>query len=633
MPDSRKNIKKGDTGSRTVKTKSQPPTDGARTTPGTSSTRLSRSNLKTVGSSEKGERKERAPREPRGGGGGKVKVKLSLKFAVCIIVIVVSLLLLMGIIISSNTRSSVEDQIERRGYVALKMAIASGEEYVLQYALGIHEYNSTIRPLSQEARQLKEEIEKGGASEERREYYKQLGDRQNEVQKKWDENKGSIVGRFNRRFEQAIQDDKGKEHGGLLNVIVSIDRYGAIQAKEALTLEGDSYEYSADPTVTLKKGFITQKDGKSVSAWSFIKKFKTVDPRGGQELEATAIAVLSAERIQEIKSQINSSIIYIIFFGLILGVVAALFLANLITKPISQLVSDIEIVARGSLDHRTLARSNDEIGLLAHTFDVMTRNLNLAHKAEVENRAREHELGIAQEIQANLLPKKIPQIPGYDLGCFYLPSKEVGGDYYDYIQIDEQHLGLIVADVSGKGIPGSMVMTMARSLIRYEAQNNLDPVDTFIKVNRILAQDIRRGMFVTAMYLIMNTHTGRIKVASAGHNPMAIFRDRTKKVEEINPNGIALGFDKGPIFERTIKMEEIKLEKGDRLALYTDGVVEAMSPENEEFGEEKFYQLCELHSHLTSSQYINLIVKALEKHKGEAPQSDDITISTVKMLK
>ena len=538
----------------------------------------------------------------------------------------------MGIIVGSNTQSTLIDQIEKRGYAALKVSLASGEEYVYQYAIGSQEYKEAITPLRIEAKVIKDKQDGGGKlTEEERARYDELVLKQKEVQAIWDQKK-KVEDRCNLRFEQAVRDDKGKEHGAILNVIVLVEGYGSIQAKKATIIEGQSFEYSQDASVTIKKGSLTTESGRT-PAWSFIKNFTMPNPKGGADLKGQAITVLSSEKIDEVKSQNNMSIITVIFVGLLVGIVVALFFATLITKPIGQLVSDIEMVAKGDLEHRTVVRSNDEIGLLAHTFDVMTRNLNMAHKSEVENRAREHELGIAQEIQANLLPKKIPQLAGYDLGCFYLPSKEVGGDYYDYIQIDEHHLGLIVADVSGKGIPGSMVMTMTRSLIRYEAQNNLDPVDTFIKVNRILAQDIRRGMFVTALYVILDTRSGKMKIASAGHNPMVVFRDKTKKVEEINPNGIALGFDKGPIFERTIKMEEMQLFKGDRLALYTDGVVEAMSPDNEEFGEEKFYQLCELHSHLTSNQYINLVVKELEKHRAEAQQSDDITISTLKLLK
>lgn len=643
MPEGKKIVPKSNPASKVKKEEASPKEEtpsGGPKAPASKVNRTTQKKLKTASgeksaekSTEKSERSSREPREPRGGGGGKVKFKLSIKFAICIIVILTMMLLVMGIIVGSNTQSILIDQIEKRGYAALKVCIASGEEYVLQFAIGIKDYNDTISSVVSELKSIKERQDKGEKlSEEDRARFEQLSAKQSEIRSVWETKKNDLMNRFNKRFEKAVADDNGKDHGALFNVIVNIEGYGGIQAKKAFDIGGQKYEYSQDASVEITKGTLTTESGK-IPAWSFIKYFTMPNPKGGADLKGQAITVLSSEKIDEVKSQNNMSIATVILAGLVVGIGVAFFFSAFITKPISQLVSDIEMVAKGNLEHRTLVRSNDEIGLLAHTFDVMTRNLNMAHKSEVENRAREHELGIAQEIQANLLPKKIPQIAGYDLGCFYLPSKEVGGDYYDYIQIDENHLGLIVADVSGKGVPGSMVMTMARSLIRYEAQNNLDPVDTFIKVNRILAQDIRRGMFVTAMYLILDTRTGKMKVASAGHNPMVVFRDKTKKVEEINPNGIALGFDKGPIFERTIKAEELQLFKGDRLALYTDGVVEAMSPDNEEFGEEKFYQLCELHSHLTSSQYINLIVKELDKHRADAQQSDDITISTLKLLK
>jgi serine phosphatase RsbU (regulator of sigma subunit) len=583
------------------------------------------------GGSSGGSVRERT-RESRGGG-EKFKVKLFMKFVLAISALLIVLLFVTGIVIGSTARSTTESEIEKRGYACLKMVIAVGEEFVYQSALALNEYQNKIRPNNEELGKLKKICDSNPSDKEsvaefdrKKEYGKQLN-------QEYEKQKKEIIGRFNYYLKKSMETDQQTPHGTMNNAFVTTDNYGRIEYVGATDIQGDNTYFPLDQSCVINKGYLTLQSGKTVRAWSFVKDFSFKNPIGGKDLGAQAIVVLSADRIDEIRSEITSTTFIVIIFGVIVGIGFAFFLSTRITRPISQLVNDITIVSKGNLEHRTTSNSNDEIGLLAYTFDVMTKNLKLAYNAEIENRAREHELGIAQEIQANLLPKKIPQLDGYDMGCFYLPSKEVGGDYYDYIQIDDQHLGIIVADVSGKGIPGSMVMTMARSLIRYEAQNNLDPVDTFIKVNRILARDIRRGMFVTAMYMILNIQKHTFRVASAGHNPMVIFRDRTKKIEEINPNGIALGFDKGPIFERTIKEETLQLFPGDRLALYTDGVVEAMSPENEEFGEDKFYKLCELNSHLTSSQYINIIVKALEKHRLDAAQSDDITISTLKLLK
>jgi sigma-B regulation protein RsbU (phosphoserine phosphatase) len=210
----------------------------------------------------------------------------------------------------------------------------------------------------------------------------------------------------------------------------------------------------------------------------------------------------------------------------------------------------------------------------------------------------------------------------------------VGGDYYDFIQIDEDHEGIIVADVSGKGIPGSLVMTMARAFIRMEAERsrNTSPSDTLIRTNRMLAQDIKKGMFVTGLYAIINKKTRELRVASAGHNPMLVWRAASNQVELVNPNGIALGFDKGPVFERSIKEERVSLDHGDRIVMYTDGTVEAMDAANKEFGDEPFQALVRDLAPRDSNQMLNLLVKALDDHRGKAPQSDDITIVTLRYL-
>jgi sigma-B regulation protein RsbU (phosphoserine phosphatase) len=298
-----------------------------------------------------------------------------------------------------------------------------------------------------------------------------------------------------------------------------------------------------------------------------------------------------------------------------------------------QLLTDISIVSEGHLNHKTMPHSTDEIGVLARSFNAMTKRLKIAMEQELKAREIEHELNIAHEIQSNLLPKRIPRLGGYDIGAFYRPSKEVGGDYYDFIDFeDKRHWGIIAADVSGKGIPGSLVMTMAKALISIEAKRNLSTAQTLKNVNRELAKHIRRGMFVTCMYIILDAQSGKILVSSAGHNPLVIWRQKTGKYELVNPNGIALGFDKGPIFEKTIKQEAHQLYPGDRIVTYTDGVVEAMSPGGKEFGDKRFYELVCKIARQTSHEFVNEVVRTLEQHQATAEQHDDITIVTVRLL-
>jgi serine phosphatase RsbU (regulator of sigma subunit) len=344
--------------------------------------------------------------------------------------------------------------------------------------------------------------------------------------------------------------------------------------------------------------------------------------------------ILSLARINEARGALKSSILLPVLVSILAGIGIAVWIGTLITNPIKTLMRDMNEVSNGNLDHKTVARSNDEVGMLAATFGRMTEALRAAHDQEIQSKALEHDLSIAAEIQSNLVPKRMLKIPGYDISAYYRPSKEVGGDYYDFIQVDEEHEGIIVADVSGKGVPGSMVMTMARAFIREEAarSRNTSPADTLMKANRLLAQDIKKGMFVTALYCILNKRTNELRVASAGHNPLVVWRAASNQVQLVNPNGIALGFDKGPVFERTVKDEVIVLGHGDRIVSFTDGTVEAMNARNQEFGDERFYTLIRDLAPRDSNQLLNLIVKELDEHKGNAPQSDDITIVTLRYL-
>ena len=248
--------------------------------------------------------------------------------------------------------------------------------------------------------------------------------------------------------------------------------------------------------------------------------------------------------------------------------------------------------------------------------------------SDVERKMLDHELAIAEELQANLLPRKVPQIAGYDVSAYYRPSREVGGDYYDFIEIDADHLGILVADVSGKGIPGSIVMTETRALVKSEAVRTLSPAETLIRVNRVLYNDIKRGMFVTVFYMIMSLQKAILSVVSAGHNPMVLWRKASNTCHLVNPNGLALGIDKGPLFEKTLKEQKIQLFKGDRFVLYTDGVIESMNLNHEQFGQNRFYLRVKQLADKSSSEFLSLVVSELEQHQGSAPQHDDITIVT-----
>jgi len=349
---------------------------------------------------------------------------------------------------------------------------------------------------------------------------------------------------------------------------------------------------------------------------------------GYKPTEGKVRLFLSSAKIQESADEVYKMTLIVLLGAVLLSLLIAYFLSRGITKPILKLVQDMSIVAGGNLEHETMTTSSDEIGYLSATFNQLTRSLKTAHEAEIEKEKLEHDMSVGREIQQTLLPKSLYKIPGYDLDAFYLSAKEVGGDYFDLIPIDKSKLGVIVADVSGKGIQGAMIMTIMRTVMNIAAVGNLSCKNCLGRTNRFLSDRIKRGMFVTAFYVILDCRTHKLSFSSAGHNPMFIYRAATKKIELFNPTGIALGFDKGPLFERTLKEAETDLKPGDRFVLYTDGVVESMNEKHEEFTDKRFEEFVIANAEEDSKTFIHKLVAELKKHQGNAPQHDDITIVT-----
>lgn len=342
---------------------------------------------------------------------------------------------------------------------------------------------------------------------------------------------------------------------------------------------------------------------------------------------------MSPELVQEVKQSLYVFTACIVAASLVICFVIAYFLGKTIAKPVNNLLKDMDTVSNGDLEHKTRATSADEIGLLASNFNLMTRKLYLAKQNEIENEKREHEMSIASEIQNGLLPKGIAKLPGYDIHAFYKPAKEVGGDYYDFLPIvGGDHLGFVVADVSGKGITGGLVMSMTRTIMRIASRVSTSPSKTLEHVNSFLAKDIPSQMFVTMLYAVLNVKTKELVAVSAGHNPMVIYRAETKDLELINPPGIATGIDKGPLFSKALKEQPVKLYPGDRVVLYTDGVVEAMNKKQEEYSDDRFYNFCKSNARKSSKEFVNKLFDSLEEWRGRADQHDDITICTFKVL-
>ncbi len=361
-----------------------------------------------------------------------------------------------------------------------------------------------------------------------------------------------------------------------------------------------------------------------------VYRFKVaLDPKFGPD--SNVRVDVDASGVDNVRYNLSVAIAFAVLLaiGVVIGV--ANWLAGNITRPVQILLKDMQVVARGDLDHLTKPHSSDEIGVLAHEFNKMTTNLKEAQSALVEQEKAEYELSIAREVQKQLLPAEPPLITGFECADYYKGAKAVSGDYYDFIPLGNGLWGFIVADVSGKGIPGSMVMAVTRTIVRLIAlRHQSHAAETLKETNRLIAKQIKRGMFVTSFYAILDERTGNLTYASAGHNPMVIYRAAKRAYELATGKGIALGFNEGPIFDKTIEEHRTVLQPGDAIVLYTDGFPEAMNAENQEFGDERFYELVGQCGHFDARSLIDRLVNAIAKHRGEAEQSDDLTLIAVR---
>ncbi len=251
------------------------------------------------------------------------------------------------------------------------------------------------------------------------------------------------------------------------------------------------------------------------------------------------------------------------------------------------------------------------------------------HREAHEKRAMENELRNAREVQRILLPQKDPVVPGFRISGTNLPARLISGDYYDYIHVTEQKFGIVIADVSGKGVPAGLLMAMCRSALRSVAAGEPSPSAAMAAVNRQLFPDIREDMFISMAYGILDPQQGSLTLARAGHDPALLYRKETGKVEQLRSPGLALGIDSGAVFERVTRDQELRLESGDCVLFHTDGVREAMDAGEEEFGMERMAEAFRKAAPLGAEAVLTRMQEELRSFTGEGPQMDDITLVAI----
>src|SRR5881398_429174 len=247
-----------------------------------------------------------------------------------------------------------------------------------------------------------------------------------------------------------------------------------------------------------------------------------------------------------------------------------------------------------------------------------------------EKKRLDHDLEIARDIQRILLPAESPKVSGFEINGINIPARQVSGDYFDYIKIDEERLGVAIADVSGKGVPASLIMAICRSVLRAEAARNPSPADVLRKVNRQLYPDIKEDMFISMAYLVLDHQNDGVTFARAGHDAPLWYQRQSETVTPVKSPGMVVGIDSGNVFDRLTVDFPVPLERNDCLVLYTDGLTETLNSEGDEFGVDRMMQSVRASAKTGAQAIVKRIIEDVREFTGSVPQNDDITLIAIR---
>ena len=318
-------------------------------------------------------------------------------------------------------------------------------------------------------------------------------------------------------------------------------------------------------------------------------------------------------------------VILLVAFGM------GLALARSITGSVHALFTGTERLRQGDFSHKISITSQDQLGELADSFNSMTSSIEDLLQQKAEKERLEQELRIARQIQMSLLPQGSLVVPGVALTAHCEPAREVGGDYYDFLPIDEHRLGILIADVSGKGTSAALYMAELKGIVLSLSQQHLSPRRLLIEANRIISRHLDSRSFITVSYAVVDLEARTLTYARAGHCPL-IYRPgdhcTSRQPQVLTPDGMVLGLqiDDGSLFNTLLEESTIPFGSGDLFLFYTDGITEAMNHAGECYGDQRLADLVHEHGDLHCDQLRERIVQAARSFADGAAQQDDMTL-------
>ncbi len=397
---------------------------------------------------------------------------------------------------------------------------------------------------------------------------------------------------------------------------------------------GERYDIRNNPQVRMgfRKSY-TDLQAQTDRWGTWVSSFAPVKTRSGEIVGIIGVDIAQQTVIQireEFFSRFLISIGACLVFSLVVGLLSSIWL----TRPIRRVVKGMETVGGGDLEHKLERFAETEFDRISKIFNKMTGSLKRM-MSELAETVREHEsvrreLEIATEIQRSIFPEHPPEVEGLEIEAQSVPAKEVGGDYYDFLSVPSRdQLGFIIADASGKGLPGTLYMTRSRSVFRVISSEEANPGAILSRSNSYIAADASsgKGMFITVLYLLYHKEKKQMTCANAGHYPPLWFKTKEKVFAEIATSGIPVGILPG----QTYAEETIQLASQDFLVMYTDGVTEAKAAHGEMFGVERLKRLIEQNSSLSAHDLFVKIQAGIKEFIGHAPPVDDLTLIVVRV--
>jgi serine phosphatase RsbU (regulator of sigma subunit) len=320
------------------------------------------------------------------------------------------------------------------------------------------------------------------------------------------------------------------------------------------------------------------------------------------------------------------------------ALVAGLALAKSITGSVHQLFTGTERVRQGDFTHKIAVTSDDQLGELSVSFNSMTASIEDLLRQAAEKKRLEEELRIAREIQMSLLPQGPFEMRGLSVTALCVPAREVGGDYYDFFRIGERRLGILIADVSGKGTSAALYMAELKGLMLSLSQIHTSPRALMLAADRIIAANLDARSFITMTYAVLDLDAATMTYARAGHTPLMYVpgpgSPLDAQVRILAPDGLVLGLniDNGEMFERLLEEHTLELHAGDLALFFTDGISEAMNEADDFFGEGRLGRLIETHAHLSCDELRERVLREIQEFVGNAPQHDDMTMIFLKVV-